>query len=67
MLLEKDILVRGLAHPVVTGDGSGDFIASIQDQYKSTTEHAMEFKVLRVGEFSSISGFKSRDCSGTTR
>lgn len=32
---DKNILVRGLAHPVVTGAGDGDFINKLRDKTES--------------------------------
>lgn len=32
LLVDKNILVRGLAHPVVTGGGDGDFINKIREK-----------------------------------
>ncbi|CAN0545263.1 unnamed protein product, partial [Ectocarpus sp. 8 AP-2014] len=40
ILAEKNILVRGLAHPVVTGCGTGDLFETIKRQQESDETQA---------------------------
>lgn len=49
ILREKDILVRGLAHPMVTGADSGDFFNKITCQQEKAGKEKVRYSNEFVG------------------
>lgn len=51
ILVEKDICVRGLAHPVVTSAGIGGFMEKIKEQQEEADENQVQTpnKTTRLG------------------